>query len=214
MPDLWFYGILIFFTKGSNLRKIRAIVLKIPTNISYWSRNFGIEFGQNPVKRSNFSRFGIFWEFSQNGPTQADFDLSSWNSARKCSNTEWCLILNFVKISRVLQILDEFEFFYFFLSWYQVLKIRCIHESSSMRKPNQATYFLKETTLRNRWGSNMGIPIHVLFCFLTEEAGCSWNNNRILVSKYSPDGKISLDFCWNFFWVCPHFFRVFRETVE
>ena len=56
----------------------------------------------------------IFWEFSQNYLTQANFDLSSWNFARKCSNTEWCLVLNFVKISRILWIVDEFKFFLFF----------------------------------------------------------------------------------------------------
>ena len=28
---------------------------------------------------------------------------------------------------------------------------------------NQATYFLKESTSWNRWGRNMGIPIHILF---------------------------------------------------
>ena len=44
------YGISNFLKKGrgsSNFRKIRAIVLKLHTNISHPSRNFGIEFGQN-----------------------------------------------------------------------------------------------------------------------------------------------------------------------
>ena len=94
-----------FFKKGrgsSNWRQIRAIVLEIHTNILYRSRNFGIEFSQNQLKGSNFFRFWIFWEFSQNYVTQANFDLSSWNFARKCTKTEWCLILNFVEISRVL----------------------------------------------------------------------------------------------------------------
>ena len=35
-------------------RKIRAIILKLHTNILYQSRNFGIKFGQN---RSNFLSF-------------------------------------------------------------------------------------------------------------------------------------------------------------
>ena len=55
-----FYGILNFLKKGrgsSNLRKIRAMILKLHTNILYRSRNFGIEFGQNRLKRSNFFRF-------------------------------------------------------------------------------------------------------------------------------------------------------------
>ena len=32
---------------------------------------------------------------------------------------------------------------------------------------NQATYSFKETTLRNRRESNMGIPIHILFLFIS-----------------------------------------------
>ena len=69
MPDLWFDGILNFLKNvrgSSNFRKIRAIVLKLHTNILYRSRNFGIEFGHNRLKHSNFARFWIFWEFSQN----------------------------------------------------------------------------------------------------------------------------------------------------
>ena len=96
-----FYGMLNFLKKGrgsSNFRNIRAIVLKLHTNILYPSRNFGIEFGKNRLKRSNFFRFWIFWKFSQNCLTQANFDLSSWNFVRKCTNTKWCLILHFVKI--------------------------------------------------------------------------------------------------------------------
>ena len=49
-----------FLKKGrgsSNFRKIRAIVLKLHTNILHPPRNFGIEFGQNRLKRSNFFRF-------------------------------------------------------------------------------------------------------------------------------------------------------------
>ena len=44
-----------FFEKGrgsSNFRKIRAIVLKLHTNILHPSRNFGIEF-----RRNRFCRF-------------------------------------------------------------------------------------------------------------------------------------------------------------
>ena len=104
---------------SSNFRNIRVIVLKLHTNILYRSRNFGIKFGQNQLKRSNFFRFWIVWELSQNCLTQANFDLSRWNFVRKCTNTEWCLILNFVKIGRELWILKEFEFFNFFLSWHQ-----------------------------------------------------------------------------------------------
>ena len=48
----------------------------------------GIEFGQNRLKRSLF-RFWVFWEFSQNCLTQANFELSSWNFVRECTNTEW-----------------------------------------------------------------------------------------------------------------------------
>ena len=53
-----------------NFRKIRAVVLKLHTNILYRSRNYGIEFGWNRLKRLNFFRFWIFWEFSQNFLTQ------------------------------------------------------------------------------------------------------------------------------------------------
>ena len=118
MPDLWFYGILNFLKKGrssSNFRKMRAIVLKLHRNILHPSRNFGIEFGQNRLKRSNFFRFWIFWELFQNCLTQANFDLSSWNFVGKCTNTEWCLILNFISIGGGLWILDEFDFIIFFI---------------------------------------------------------------------------------------------------
>ena len=56
----------IFFKKGrgsSNFRKIRAIVLRLHTNILHPSRNFSIEFGRNPFKRSNFSDFEFFENF-------------------------------------------------------------------------------------------------------------------------------------------------------
>ena len=57
---IYFYGILNFLKKGrgsSYFRQIRAIVLKLHINILYRSRNFGIEFGQSRLKRSNFFRF-------------------------------------------------------------------------------------------------------------------------------------------------------------
>ena len=114
--DLWFYGILNFLKKGrgsSNSRKIWAIVLKLHTNISHQSRNFGIEFGQNQSKRSNFFRFWIFWEFVQNCLTQANFDLSSWNFVRKCTNTKWSLIQNFVKIGGDLNFRRIWIFIFF-----------------------------------------------------------------------------------------------------
>ena len=138
MPDLWFYRILNFLKKGrgsSNFRKIRAIILKLHTNVLHLSRNFGIEFDRNRLKHSNFLRFWIFWEFFQNCLTQANFDLSSWNVVRKCTDTAWCLIPNLIRIVEDLQILDEFDFFYFFVSWHQIIKIRCIHEAFSVRKP-------------------------------------------------------------------------------
>ena len=160
MSDLWFYGILNFSKKGrssSNCRKIRAIVLKLHTNILHPSRNFGIEFGHNRLKRSNFFRSWIFWEFFQNCLTQANFDLSSLNFVGKCTNM-CCLIPNFIKIGGDLSILDEFDFLIFFIVTSNYKNSMYLWGSQ-----NQATYSLKGRTLRNRWGSNMGIPIHILF---------------------------------------------------
>ena len=142
MPDLWFYGILNFLKKerGSfNFRKVRGFVLKLHTNILYRSRNFGIEFGQNRLKRSNYFRFWIFCQFSQNCLTQANFDLSRWNFVRKCTNiylvmfhTKFCKnrwrLLNFRRI----------WIFLFFLPWHQILKIRFIHKASSVRNPKSS----------------------------------------------------------------------------
>ena len=175
MPDLWFYGILNFLKKGrasSKFRKIRAIILKLHTNTLHPSRNFGI--GQNRSKCSNFFRFWIFWEFSQNCLTQANFDLSSWNFVRKCTNTEWCLILSFVKIGGDFWILNEFEFLNFFTVTSN-FKIRCIHEASFVRKLKSSNvYFLTKRTMWNRWGSNMGISIHILFFLSLWENFSSW----------------------------------------
>ena len=139
-----------FLKKGhgsSIFSKIRAIVLKLHTNILYRSKNFGIEYAQNRLRRSNFLRFSIFWDFSLNCLTQANFDLSSLNFLRKCTNIEWCLILSFVKIGRDLQILDEFEFFNFF---YGDIKFWKFDESTKLplwESQSQATYFPKEITL-------------------------------------------------------------------
>ena len=119
MPNLWFYEISNFLKKGrgsSNFRKIRGIVLKLHTNILHPSRNFGIEFGPNRLKRSNFFRFWIFWEFFQNCLTQANFDLSSWNFVGKSTNAEWFFILNFIRIGGDLLILDEFDSFFFIVT--------------------------------------------------------------------------------------------------
>ena len=107
----------IFWKKrrgSSNFRKMRAIALKLHTNISHPSRNFGIKFGRNQLKHSNFFRFWIFWEFFKNCLTQENFDLSSWNFVRKCTNTEWCLIPNFIRIVGDVEVLDEFDYFIFF----------------------------------------------------------------------------------------------------
>ena len=132
----WFLNFLKKGRGSSNFHKIRATILKLHTNILYRSRNFGIEFFKHPFKRSNLFRFWISWEFSYNCVTQANFHLSSWNFVRKCTNTKWHLISNFVRVGRDLQIFDEIDFLIFFLSWHQIIKIQCIHEVSSVRKPN------------------------------------------------------------------------------
>ena len=54
---LWDFDFLKKGSGSSNFRKIRAIVLELHTNILNRSRNFGIEFGQNRLKRSIFFRF-------------------------------------------------------------------------------------------------------------------------------------------------------------
>ena len=66
MPDLWFYGILNFLNKvrgSSNFGKIRAIILKLYTNIFYRSRNFGIDFAKIDWSVQNFSDFEFFENF-------------------------------------------------------------------------------------------------------------------------------------------------------
>ena len=54
---LWDFNFLQIARGSSNSRKIQGIVVKLHTNILYRSRNFGIEFGQNRLKRLNFFRF-------------------------------------------------------------------------------------------------------------------------------------------------------------
>ena len=55
---LWKFEFFLKKGRGSSkFRKIRAVPLKLPTNILHPPRNFGIEFGQNRLKRSNFFRF-------------------------------------------------------------------------------------------------------------------------------------------------------------
>ena len=100
-PICDFMGFWVFWKKRrgrSNFRKIRAIVLKLHTNILHLSRNSSIEFGQNRSKRTNFFNFWIFRKFFQNCLTQANFALSSWNFVGKCTNTGWCLIPSFIRI--------------------------------------------------------------------------------------------------------------------
>ena len=99
----------------SNFREISAIVLKLHTNIIHWSRTFGIEFAQNRLQRSNFLRFWIFLKSSLNCVISANFELLSSKFVYKCTYNKWCFIRNLVRIGRGLKILDEFEFFNFFI---------------------------------------------------------------------------------------------------
>ena len=112
--------------------------LKLFINILHPSRNFGIEFRQNRLKRSNFFRFWIFWNFFQNCLNQASFDLLSWSFLRKYTNTEWCLILDFCENRWRLLNFRRNWIFLFILPWHQILKIRCIHEASWLRKPKSS----------------------------------------------------------------------------
>ena len=65
-----------FFEKCLWQRKIWTIILKMYTNIiQSKKRTFGIEFGQNRLKRSNFFRFWIFWKYFLNCVTCANFEL-------------------------------------------------------------------------------------------------------------------------------------------
>ena len=133
MPDLWFYGILNFLKNvrgSSNFRKSLAIVLRLHTNILYRSRNFGIEFGQNRLKLSNFFRLWIFWEFSQNRAEILCVNITHYwvmFNTKSCKNRSKPLNFRWIRI------------FYFFFIWYQILKIRCNHEASSVRKPKSSS---------------------------------------------------------------------------
>ena len=64
MSDLWFYGILNVFKKGrgsSNLRKIRAIVLKLHANIMYTDQGtLVLNLAQIDRSVQIFLRFWIF----------------------------------------------------------------------------------------------------------------------------------------------------------
>ena len=152
MPDLWFHGILDFFKcpcYSSKFHKIGAIILKLHTNITYRSRTFDIEFSQNRFTRLNFCNLEFFE--SQNFSIQANFELSSWNLVRECTNTEWCLILNLVRTVRGLSIVDEF-----FNCFHRDIKFWKFHVSSR-RKPKlsnilpQRKNFLK--LVRNQYGN-------------------------------------------------------------
>ena len=50
-----------------------------------------------------------------------------------------------------------------FLSWHQILTVRCIHEAFFVRKPKSKNGLSRRKIMWNRWGSNMGIPIHMFF---------------------------------------------------
>ena len=91
----------------------------------YWN-------GQNRLKRSNLFGFCIFQEFSQNCLTQANFDSWSWNFSRKGTST---ILIFDTKFFENRSGPFNFERNWIFLSWYQILKIRCVHEASSVRKP-------------------------------------------------------------------------------
>ena len=104
-PNLKFYGILNFFKNvcgGSNFRKMWPIILKMHTSTINRSRTFGIESDRNRLERSNFLRFWIFWKFSLNCVTCANFELLSSKFVYECTNTEWYLIRNLVRIGRGL----------------------------------------------------------------------------------------------------------------
>ena len=146
---------------SSNCRSIRAIILKLHKNISNQSRNFGKEFGHNRLKRSNFVKFEFFLN-SLKILTHATFDLQSWNFVRKCTNTECCLILNFVIIGRDVSFLEEFEWLNFVDRRIKFYKFDVSTKVPLWGSQNQAKYFFNEKTLGNRWGSNLGIPIYMI----------------------------------------------------
>ena len=95
---LWDFEFFEDVRGSSKFRKIYAIVLKLHTNIIHRSRDFGIEFGQNRLKCSNFLRFRVFWKFSLKCVTCINFEILSSKFVYEYTNTKWCFIRNFVKI--------------------------------------------------------------------------------------------------------------------
>ena len=82
--------------------------------------------------------------------------LDWFSQNRVSNNTQYqCIyVQNFSSINRNLPELDNFVL--------SNLK-NSMYPQSLLCAQNQTTHFLKEKTLWNRWGSNMGIPIHILF---------------------------------------------------
>ena len=155
-----------FFEKcgSSNFRKIWAIVLKFHTNIIHRSRTFGIIYGQNRLERSNFLRFWICWKFSLNCVTCANFELLSSKYLYECTNT------NGVSYEIWWQLVEAFNFYthLIFLFSYRDFKFKNFDVSMKWGSQNQGIYFPKEKTLSNRRGSNMEIPIPILFLYTFE----------------------------------------------
>ena len=58
---------------------------------------------------------------------------------------------------------SRFTCFFFIISWHQVLSFHVFTKLFLWGSQHRATDFLKERTLWNRWWSNMGIPIYMLF---------------------------------------------------
>ena len=145
MPDVWFYGILNFLKDvcgSSNFRKIRAIILKLDTNILYRWKNLGIKFGQNL--------------------TCANFELSKWNFVLECINVSYAIWWESVE---TFQFYTDLNFLIFFYTDIKFKKFDVSRKLPLWGSQNQATYFLKERKLWNQWGTNMGIPIHMRFPF-------------------------------------------------
>ena len=103
--------------------------------------------------------------------------------------------------------------FLFSVPWHQILKIRCIHEASFVRKPKSSgVYVLKKKLLWNRWGSNMRISIQILFTFSSHTeyvkresivfdgfAKFSAHDKMCMQYTYkiSPVGSHRVPRCWN-----------------
>ena len=54
------------------------------------------------IEAFKFFEILVFWEFSLNCVTCANFELLSWKFVYECTNTNWCFIRNLVKIGRGL----------------------------------------------------------------------------------------------------------------